>query len=190
MKFIVIYGSVRTERKGIAAARFALEQFRARGHEVVLFDPKELELPLLDKMYKEYPANTAPQPLERMAKDIHGADGFVLVTGEYNHAIPPALCNLLDYFLESWYWRPSAIISYSGGSFGGVRAVEHLRCMVAELGMTAIPSSLPVPNIGRAFDEQGAPTDPKMNARFERFAKEFEWYCEALARQRSQGTPY
>ena len=190
MKLIVVYGSVRTERKGIAAARFAVNQFQARGHQVVLFDPKELELPLLDKMYKEYPAGSAPEPLERMATQIRDADGVVLVTGEYNHAIPPALCNLLDYFLETWFWRPSAIISYSAGSFGGVRAVEHLRCMLAELGMPAIPTSLPVPKVQSAFDEQGAATDPGMKSRFERFAKQFEWYCEALAHQRAQGTPY
>ncbi len=190
MKFIVVYGSVRTERKGILAARYAVRQLEQRGHDVVLFDPKELELPLLDKMYKEYPAGEAPEPLERMANDIRSSDGVVVVTGEYNHNVPPALSNLLDYFLETWFWRPSAVVSYSGGSFGGVRAVEHLRSMLAELGMPAIPTSIPVPRVQAAFDDDGTPKDTAMASRFERFAKEFEWYAEALARQRTSGTPY
>jgi NAD(P)H-dependent FMN reductase len=190
MKFLVIYGSVRTARQGIAAARFATGQLEQRGHQVTLFDPLELELPLLDKMYKEYDKGQAPPPLERMAKAIRSAEGVVLVTGEYNHTVPPALLNLLDHFLEEWSWRPSAIVSYSAGSFGGVRAVEHLRSVVAELGMPAIPSSVPIPRIHSAFAKDGAPKDERLSKSFDRFAGELEWYSEALAARRSMGTPY
>ena len=51
------------------------------------------------------------------------------------NAMAPALANTLDYFLEEWSWRPSAIACYSAGAFGGVRAAMHLRALLAELGM-------------------------------------------------------
>ena len=81
--------------------------------------------------------------LERLAGLIKAADGFIIVSGEYNHSIPPALSNLLDHFLEEYFWRPSAIVCYSAGPFGGVRAAMQLRAMLCELGTPSIPSLLP-----------------------------------------------
>ena len=153
-------------------------------------DPLEYPLPLLDRMYKEYPKGSAPEALERLAGLYRMADAFVIVTGEYNHGVPPALVNLLDYFLEEYFWRPSAIVSYSAGMFGGARASVVLREMVAEMGMPSISSTLPVPKVRQAFDEQGNPSDPAWERRFARFASEVEWYAEAFRAQRQKGVPY
>ncbi|MGH7896047.1 MAG: NADPH-dependent FMN reductase, partial [Candidatus Binatia bacterium] len=172
------------------AARFVVRELEARGHTVTLLDARELALPLLDRMYKEFSKGSAPGPLETLAAQIHAADGVVVVTGEYNHMPPPALVNLLDHFLEEWFWRPSAIVSYSAGSFGGVRAASHLRDMLAELGMPAIPSSLPVPAVQDAFDDDGTPRDPAWKRRSRRFLDELEWYARALAAERARGVPY
>ena len=157
---------------------------------MTLLDPLDLGLPLLDRMYKEYPKGAAPAPLERVAAVIRSADAVVVVTGEYNHAAPPALVNLLDHFLEEWFWRPSAIVSYSAGPFGGVRAASHLRDMLAELGMPSIPTSLPVPVVQDAFDDDGTPRDPAWERRARRFLDELEWYARALAAERARGVPY
>ena len=189
MHFIVVYGSVRSERQGIRAALFVKTQLEQRGHEVTLFDALALQLPLLDKMYKEYAPGTAPAPLPQMAEDIARSDGVVVVTGEYNHSLPPGLSNLLDYFLEEWQWRPSAIVSYSAGSFGGVRAAVHLRAMCGELGMASIPSMLPVPRVGSALDVDGLSADDKLVSRCARFLDEFEWYAQALRTARLAGVP-
>ena len=67
-------------------------------------------------MYKEYEKGQAPEVLERLATRIRAADAFIIVSGEYNHSIPPALSNLLDHFLEEYFWRPSAIVCYSAGT--------------------------------------------------------------------------
>ncbi|HLK11390.1 MAG TPA: NADPH-dependent FMN reductase [Candidatus Binatia bacterium] len=190
MRFVVVYGSVRTARQGIRAARYVVRRLGDRGHAVTLLDPLELRLPLLDLMYKEYPAGRAPAPLETIAAALRAADGFVIVTGEYNHGVPPALSNLLDHFLEQWFWRPSAIVCYSGGAFGGVRAAVHLRAMLGELGMPSIPSLFPVPEVQHAFAEDGAPLRPSLDARLARFLDELEWYARALAEARRGGTPY
>jgi len=150
----------------------------------------EDRLPLLDRMYKEYERGSAPPVLERLAELYRRADGFAIVSGEYNHGIPPALKNLLDHFLEEYFFRPSAIICYSAGQFGGVRAAMQLRMTLAELGMPSIPSLLPVPRVQDAFTPEGVPTDPRFEGRTERFFREFEWYAEALRRGRAEGLPY
>src|SRR4029078_10030842 len=97
-------------------------------------------LPLLDRMYKEYEKGKAPAVLERLATLYRGADAFVVVSGEYNHSIPPALSTLLDHCLEEYFFRPSAIVCYSAGAFGGVRAAMQLRLTLGELGNTRITS--------------------------------------------------
>jgi NAD(P)H-dependent FMN reductase len=186
----VLLGSVRRDRQGIRAARLMLEALKARGHAPVLVDPLELGLPLLDRMYKEYPSGEAPPPLEQLALLYRRADGFLVVSGEYNHSIPPALSNLLDHFLEEYFWRPSGIVCYSAGQYGGVRAAMQLRAMLGELGMPSIPSLLPIPRIAKALDEDGQPQADWLPRSLARFLDEFVWYCRALAAARADGTPY
>ena len=185
----VIYGSVRSARLGIRFARFLINKIEARGHAAPLIDALDCQLPLLDKMYKEYPAGEAPERLEHIARIIKPADGFVIVTGEYNHAPPPALKNLLDHFLEEWFFRPSAIACYSPGPFGGVRAGIQLRATLAELGMPSIPRMLPAAGLGRTISEDGTPQDDGWDRRADKFLAEFEWYAEALKAQRAKGLP-
>jgi NAD(P)H-dependent FMN reductase len=190
LDILVFYGSVRSDRQGIKAARFIVNQCGERGHQVSLVDPMEERLPLLDRMYKEYPKGQAPEGLERLANRIRGADAFIVVSGEYNHSIPPALSNVLDHFLEEYFWRPSAIVSYSAGAFGGVRAAMQLRAMLGELGTPSIPSIFPVPRVQDAFDNDGTPRDPAYPRRIGRFLDELEWYARALREARKGGVPY
>lgn len=184
LSLVVFYGSVRTARVGIRAARFIAQQAQTRGHHVELIDPVEDPLPLLDKMYKEYAPGEAPATLARLAKHIIAADGYVIVSGEYNHNVPPALANLLDHFLEEYFWKPSAIVCYSAGHFGGVRAAIALRSMLAELGMSSIPSVLPIPRVQSTFDDRGRPRDGAWLSRAGRFLEELEWYAAALREAR------
>ena len=186
----VLVGSVRSDRQGIKAARFVERSLATRGHEVSVVDPVELNLPILDRMYKEYPAGQAPQALDSLSALYRHSDAFVVVSGEYNHSIPPALSNLLDHFLEEYFFRPSAIVCYSSGAFGGVRAAMQLRAMLCELGMPSISSLFPIPRIQAAFDDQGKPTDVATTRHFARFASELEWYAEAFRDRRLKGVPY
>jgi NAD(P)H-dependent FMN reductase len=190
LNVVLIYGSVRSDRQGIRFARFLERQVAERGHEAVLIDALEHPLPLLDRMYKEYPKGEAPAVLEGLARIIAPADGFLIVSGEYNHGIPPALKNLLDHFLEEWGWRPSGICCYSAGGFGGVRAAMQLRMTLAELGMPSISSILPAPRVQKAFAEDGTPEDDAWHGRAKRFLDEFDWYASAFKAQRAKGTPY
>jgi NAD(P)H-dependent FMN reductase len=185
----VLLGSMRRDRMGIRAARLLMRTLEERGHDATLVDAMELKLPLLDRMYKEYPKGEAPENLEKLAALYRAADGFIIVSGEYNHGIQPGMKNLLDHFLEEYFWRPSGIVSYSQGGFGGVRAAMQLRMTLAELGMSSVPSLMPIPSIQNALSEDGVPVHDWLTKSLARFLDEFEWYARALKAEREKGLP-
>ena len=176
----VIYGSARRGRQGIKAARFVVRKLEERGHAVTLVDSQEHQLPFLDMMYKEYEAGKAPEAMKTVGEILKTADGFVVVSAEYNHSIPAVLKNLLDHFQSEYLYKPSAIVTYSAGPFGGVRALVNLRAMLAELGTPSIPSAFPVSQIREAFDDDGNALDRAYDQRIVKFLDEFEWYSNAL----------
>ncbi|GET24424.1 NADPH-dependent FMN reductase [Prolixibacter sp. NT017] len=186
----IIYGSVRTDRQGIKAVKYLEQKLQERNIKVNFIDPLEYQLPLLDKMYKEFKPGTAPESMEKISKMLSESDGFLIVTGEYNHSLPPALKNMLDHFQREYYFKPSAIASYSAGSFGGVRAAVHLRVVVGELGMPAISSMLPFPVIGELFDDRLNPKNERIELSTNRFIDELLWYVQAFTNQRNKGVPY
>lgn len=181
----VIYGSARQNRQGIKAARFIVQKLADRDHSVTLIDSQEYQLPLLDKMYKEFSAETAPPKMTAVSKILDAADGFVIVSAEYNHSIPAALKNLLDHFQGEYLYKPSAIVTYSAGPFGGVRALVNLRAILAELGTPSIPSAFAVSQVHKAFDDDGNPVETSYDRRVVKFLDEYEWYADALRHRRA-----
>lgn len=186
----LLYGSVRSERIGIKAANYLEKKLKERGIKVNFIDTLEYKLPFLDKMHKEYSTGTAPEPMEKLSNLFTESDGFLVVTGEYNHSIPPALKSLLDHFQREYYFKPSAIASYSVGHFGGVRSAVHLRVILGELGMPSISSMLPFPGVGQLFNDDLVPKNEMVEKSTNRFIDEFLWYIEAYKNQREKGLPY
>ncbi len=139
-------------------------------------------------MYKEL--ESPPENLQKLYKIISEADGYIPVTPEYNHSISAAMKNTLDYFLDEYFFKPSAIVSYSVGPFGGVLAGNHLRQVMAEMGSPAIPSQLPISRVQDVFGDNGQLKDSNYERRAARFLDEFEWYVKAFSEQRKKGTPY
>jgi len=176
----VLYGSARRGRQGIKAAKFLVRKLEIRGHEVDLIDSDECQLPMLDLMYKEYEPGQAPAAMEHVASVLREADGFIVVTGEYNHSVPAALKNLLDHFQSEYHYKPSGIVTYSAGPFGGVRNLVNMRGILAELGTPAIPSAFPVMKVQSAFDDEGNALDTNYDKFVIRFLDEYEWYATAL----------
>src|SRR6476619_4330361 len=191
-RILVFYGSYRSDRMGIRLAQFVFEGLRGRGDEVELIDAKAVGLPILDRMYKEYPKGSAPAALERLAGQIRDADGFVFITGEYNWGVQPGLKNLTDHFLEEWFWRPAAIASYSAGRLAGARSNFTWHGILSEMGMVVISSTLMVVPITASLDEAGVPTGDggaALSRAFPRFAEDLEWWSEAGRRQRQHRAP-
>ena len=181
----VIYGSARQNRQGIKAARFIVRKLAERDHSVTLIDSQEYELPLLDKMYKEFSDEDAPPKMTAISEALDAADGFVIVSAEYNHSVPAALKNLLDHFQSEYLYKPSAIVTYSAGPFGGVRALVNLRAILAELGTPSIPSAFAVSQVHKAFDDDGNAVETSYDRRVVKFLDEYEWYAEALRHKRA-----
>jgi NAD(P)H-dependent FMN reductase len=119
---LILYGSYRSDRLGIRLVNYVAAGLKARGAAPEIIDAKQIALPILDRMYKEYPKGSAPPRMKELAQKIRSADAFIFVTGEYNWAPQPGLKNLTDHYLEEWFWRPAAIASYSAGRISGARA--------------------------------------------------------------------
>ena len=191
-RILVLYGSYRSDRMGIRLAQFVVEGLRKRDDEVELIDARAVGLPMLDRMYKEYPKGEAPAALEKLAGQIRDADGFVFITGEYNWGIQPGLKNLTDHFLEEWFWRPAAIASYSAGRLSGVRAATAWHGTLSEMGMVVISSTIAVGPIAQTLSEQGEPTGEggkALERAFPRFADDLAWWVEAAKAQRARKPP-
>ena len=88
---------------------------------------------------------------------IERSDSFVFVIGEYNFGPQPGLKNLTDHFLEEWYWRPAAVVSYSPGRLAGARASSAWHPILSEMGMIVTSSTVAVGPIAATFDANGAP---------------------------------
>src|SRR5437763_5581005 len=191
-RILVLYGSYRSVRMGIRLAQFVVEGLRARGDDVDLIDAKAVDLPMLDRMYKEYPNGQAPERLEKLAEKIRGADGFVFVTGEYNWGIQPGLKNLTDHFLEEWFWRPVAIASYSAGRLSGARAATAWHGTLSEMGMVVVSSTIGVGPIAQTLSAEGEPLGEggkALERSFPRFADDLAWWIEAAKAQRARKAP-
>ena len=189
---LVFYGSYRSDRMGIRLAEFVVDRFRRRGDAVELIDAKAVNLPMLDRMYKEHPPGKAPEPLEGLAGKIRNADGFVFVTGEYNWGIQPGLKNLTDHFLEEWFWRPAAIVSYSGGRLSGARAATAWHGTLSEMGMVVVSSTIAVGPIGQTLAADNTPIGgggEALERAFPRFADDLMWWVEAAKMQRQRKKP-
>ena len=189
---LVFYGSYRSDRMGIRLADFIVAGFRARGETVELIDAKSVGLPILDRMYKEYRAGSAPAAMEALAAKIRTADAFVFVVGEYNWGMQPGLKNLTDHFLEEWFWRPAAIASYSAGRLSGARSGLLWHGTLSEMGMVVISSTLAVGPISTALSPAGEPIGEagrQLTTRFPRFADDLAWWTEAAKSQRARKPP-
>lgn len=191
-RILFFYGSYRRDRMGIRLADYCVRRFRDRGAEAELIDAQAVGLPMLDRMFKEYPEGEAPLAMAALAAKIRAADAFVFVAGEYNWGPQPGLKNLTDHFLEEWFWRPAAIVSYSAGRLGGARSNSIWHGILSEMGMAVISSTLTVGQVGQALDVEGQATGEggaALDKQFPRFADDLAWWTEAAREQKARKTP-
>jgi NAD(P)H-dependent FMN reductase len=137
-KIAIIVGSTRPGRRGRTVAEWVAST-AAREHpssDFEIVDLADFALPVLDEEQPALFGRYTREHTTRWAETIARYDGFVFVTPEYNHSIPGALKNALDYVFAEWNNKAAGFVSY--GLHGGTRAVEHLRLILAELKVASV----------------------------------------------------
>ncbi|XP_077990434.1 quinone reductase-like [Glandiceps talaboti] len=188
LKVVLFLGTVRENRLGLRVAKFMKKHIEKSGHSVSFFDPLEMKFPLLEKPIFHYDKERsgAPDWLVTAEKTVKEADAYVVVSGEYNHCIPPALSNMMDYFGGSSYsCKPSAIVCYSPGIYGGMRSAMQLRAMLGELGCLAVSNIFGIPKVHDSLNEDGVPTNDHMERGADRLLSQLYWNANALRNHRA-----
>lgn len=182
----VVIGSNRHGRFGPVVADWLLTH---------VHDRPDLTLQVVDVADTDHlPTSLAPTPeatatLAAITPKLSSADAFVLLTPEYNHSFPAGLKNLIDWHYTEWRAKPVALVSY-GGLAGGLRAVEHLRQVFAELHAVTVRDTVSFHNAGASFDDRGLPKDPTApDAAAKAMLDQLVWWGRALKEAR-KAQPY
>ncbi|PWB51411.1 MAG: NADPH-dependent FMN reductase [Anaerolineales bacterium] len=137
LKIAIIIGTTRPNRKSETVARWAYEIANLRKDaEYELVDLRDYDLPFFDEPYPPSLRKGIPEYARAWSEKIASFDGFLFVTGEYNHGIPGVLKNAIDYLFYEWNDKAAGFVSY--GSAGGARAVEQLRLVMGEVHVADI----------------------------------------------------
>jgi NAD(P)H-dependent FMN reductase len=133
LRVVIILGSTRPGRNGEAVAKWVYNIAKKRTDaEFEYVDIKDYNLPLLDEPVPPSLGQYSNDHTKTWSATIDSFDAFVFVTPEYNHGIPGALKNAIDYLYKEWNNKAAGFVSYGGGALG-TRAVEQLRLVMAEL---------------------------------------------------------
>jgi NAD(P)H-dependent FMN reductase len=189
VRVAVIVGSVREGRFGpVVAAWLAGVASRHGGFDVEVVDIAEAGLPMVQPAFGATPPEAVAADAARLASRLAAADAFVVVTPEYNHSFPAALKNAIDWHRTEWIAKPVAFVSY-GGISGGLRAVEHLRAVFAELHAVTIRETVSFPGAHTRFGPDGVPLDDAVAVAAKALLDQLEWWARSLAQARS-ARPY
>jgi NAD(P)H-dependent FMN reductase len=203
LKFLTFLSTVRDSeppeppRLGLRVARACLQHVRQHQPDdvVELIDPLEFETGAVFKPHFAYARGQAPAPLQTLAQEIADADGYLMVSPEYNHSMSPALAHLLNHFGSSLFsWKPSVIVTCSVGQWGGARAAVAMRTFLSELGCLPVSAMVQVPRAHDVFCEDGSFADG-VDARawsdyIGRSLAQLDWWAAASARHREQDDPH
>lgn len=203
MKFLVFLGTVRDStppapaRLGARVAKACLACLASRygEHEVELVDALDYAPEAVFKPHFAYAKGRAPAALDALAAKIASADGYIMISPEYNHSMSPALANLLNHFGSSLFsFKPSVIVTYSAGQWGGMRAAVGMRTFLSELGCLPVSAMIHVPRAQEVFAEDGTPQAGQDQASwFDYFGRAFNqmlWWAEAAKKQRAAVDPH
>ena len=202
MKFLVFLGTTRDStpprpaRLGTRVARACLECLNTRyqEHEIELIDALDYPLDEVFKPHFAYPRSKAPEQLNTLADKIQAADGYIMISPEYNHSMSPALANLLNHFGSSLFsYKPSAIVTYSAGQWGGMRAAVGMRTYLSELGCLPVSAMIHIPKAQDIFNDDGSPQKGESQTSwFDYFGRTFNqllWWAQATREHRQHVDP-
>lgn len=169
----ILVGTTRPKRESIKPARLIETVGRTIDEiDVYLVDPNDYSFP--------FDGNDEENKDPRYSELTKQADGFFIVTPEYNHSYPGSLKRMLDSELKNYIHKPVALAGVSAQVFGGARAIEALLHPVREMGMVATFTDVYFPRVHDLFDEYGEIRDKKYVERIERAYEELIWLAKVL----------
>jgi NAD(P)H-dependent FMN reductase len=181
LKLVLLYGSVREGRLCDRVAEWVTAEVESDSiFEIKVVDPRAF----LDPLVCGVPHDPA---LEGLRRTIADADGFLVITPEYNHSYPAALKLLIDAVYEQWQAKPVAFVSY-GGASGGLRAVEHLRQVFAELHTVTVRDTVSFSNVWEQFGDQRELSETAHRS-MAALLNRLRWWAAALRTARA-ASPY
>jgi NAD(P)H-dependent FMN reductase len=169
----VILGTARQGRQSEKAARFMLQKAQEAGLDSEIIDVRDYRLPATDNTEK------SPQA-QRLAEKAARADGFIIVSPEYNHGYPGELKMLLDMLFSQYAHKPVGICAVSSGAWGGTRMVEQLRVVCLAFHMIPTGEAVHFPMVLELFDEEGRLLGRSQHGQAKRLMDELIWYASAL----------
>ncbi|OEJ98223.1 NADPH-dependent FMN reductase [Streptomyces thermolilacinus SPC6] len=182
LRLAVIVGSNREGRFAPVITDWFVSRARQRADfRVDVLDLAGTDLPT-SLSYDPPPAVRAE--LAKVSPLLAAADAFVVLTPEYNHSYPAALKNLIDWHYSEWQAKPVAFVSY-GGISGGLRAVEHLRQVFAELHAVTVRDTVSFPNAGGLFDDDGLKDPIGPDGAAKKMLDQLGWWARALRTART-----
>nr|AAK06791.1 putative reductase SimA10 [Streptomyces antibioticus]AAL15587.1 Sim9 [Streptomyces antibioticus] len=183
LRLAVVLGSTREGRLCPTVANWFAGQGRQHGgFDLDLVDPYGLDIPVA-------PSPEPPAQVVEIGQRLAAADAFVIVTPEYNHSFSAPLKSLIDWHYVQWRAKPVGFVSY-GGLAGGLRAVEQLRLVFAELHAATVRDTVSFHNAAQLFDEAGDPRDPEgCNTAAKTMLDQLHWWGRALRQARLE-RPY
>ncbi len=187
----VLLASTRQGRRGEGIARWLHALVAERpAVEVELLDLREY--PLAAYAHREMPPAIETKYTDdlerRWSEKVHGVDGYVIVTPEYNHGYPGNLKNAIDHVHMGWWYKPVAFVGY-GGTACGARAVEQLRSVAVELRMVPVRGEVNIRLIGLELDAAGSPKDPLYAKMAKGMIDQLLWWAAATKNARSASAP-
>lgn len=183
MKIAVILGSIRGVRRGERVAKWLMSQLpKIKGAEFELLDLRDYPLPFFNESNSPegLQGNYSNKIAKKWAARIGEADGFVIITPEYNHGPPAVLKNALDWVYYEWNKKPVSFVSYAPGAAAGIRAVEQLRQITLELQMAPMQAALHISHVLDTFDENGTLLNGDLTKRLTETIDQLLWWAKAL----------
>lgn len=170
----VIYGSAREGRFCDTVGAWVVETLKSdQDVSIEVIDPASLGLPAFH-VGADHPA------VQQLHSALAEADAFIVVTPEYNHSFTGELKILIDAAKQQWKRKPVAFVSY-GGISGGLRAVEQLRLVFAELHAVTMRDVVSFAQGWDKFDDAGQPKDLEgTNAALHHMTTDLKWWAGAL----------
>lgn len=179
LNIAVLAGTVRPGRRSINPAKLVYEIGKTRDDiEVVFVDPVEFNF--------EKDGDNEELRIPEYSQITARADGFFIITPEYNHGYPGSLKRMLDSEYGNYKHKPVALAGVSDGQWGGVRAIEQLLSPLRTMGLVALNKDVQFPKVLELFNDQGELLDEKYVKRVNRVYDELVWMARALKTAREQ----